>query len=166
MKSDMQFDFLVDREKSTITTIREFVARRPRVWACYTRAELLDQWFSPKPLTTKTKTMDFREGGFWLYAMIDPGGGEFWGRLDYLKIRPIEAFTALDGFCDATGALNPHLPRSNWDVSFSEARDNCIVRTIVTYKSAADIDTVIGMGLEAGLASTMEKLDELLLTQT
>jgi uncharacterized protein YndB with AHSA1/START domain len=164
VKPDLQFEFIVDRNASTITTVREFAAARPTVWDCYSKAELLDQWFSPKPLKTKTKSMDFREGGFWLYAMTDPGGGEYWGRLDYLKIRPIDAFSALDGFCDASGALNPDMPRSTWDVTFSDAGQRCVVRTVVTYKSADDIDKVVNMGLEAGLASTMEKLDELLET--
>jgi len=162
MKSALQFDFLVDKDKNTITVKREFAANRQLVWDCYTKSELLDRWFAPKPFTTKTKSMDFSEGGHWLYAMVDPEGTEHWGRMDYVTIRPIDNYTALDGFCDETGELNEDLPRANWEVSFSDVSDHALVRTVVTYNSLQDLKTVIQMGMEEGLKSTLERLDELL----
>jgi len=162
MKTDLQFDFLVDKIKSSITVKREFAAKRQLVWDCYSKSELLDQWFSPKPLTTKTKHMDFSEGGYWHYAMVDPNGQEYWGRLDYQTINPIDNFTALDGFSDESGAINPGLPRSNWDVTFSDALERCLVTTVVSYKSSEELQKVIDMGLKEGLKSTLERLDELL----
>lgn len=63
MNSNLQFDFLVDKEKNTINVRREFLANQQLVWDCYTKRELLDQWFAPKPLSAKTKSMDFSEGG-------------------------------------------------------------------------------------------------------
>jgi uncharacterized protein YndB with AHSA1/START domain len=109
--------------------------------------------------------MNFSEGGYWVYSMSDPTSNmEFWARMDYLKIQPIEFYTALDGFCDAEGELNPQLPRANWTVSFQELGDNAIVQTLVTYSSLTDLETVIQMGMQEGLLSTLEKLDEFLLT--
>lgn len=162
MKADLQFDFIVDKANSTITTKREFAAKRQLVWDCYTKSELLDRWFAPKPLTTKTSFMDFREGGHWLYAMVEPAGQEYWGRMDYETIRPIDGYTSLDGFCDNTGALNPNLPRSRWNVSFTDAGTHTLVETVVAYSSPEAIQQVIDMGLEQGMASTLERLDELL----
>ncbi|WP_439271101.1 hypothetical protein [Pseudochrobactrum sp. HB0163] len=37
-----------------------------------------------------------------------------------------------------------------------------MVQTIVTYKSATDLQTVIDMGMKEGLTSALERLDELL----
>jgi len=164
MNAVLQFDFLVDKDKNTITVKREFAANRQLVWECYTKSELLNQWFAPKPFTTKTKSMDFSEGGHWLYAMVAPEGNEHWCRMDYLTIRPIDHYTALDGFCDETGELNKDLPRADWDVSFSDMAEHALVQTIVTYKSLQDLETVIAMGMEEGLKSTLERLDELLAT--
>ncbi|MDM0078095.1 SRPBCC domain-containing protein [Variovorax sp. J2P1-59] len=163
MKVDVQFDFLVDKEKNTITTKRTFAAKRQLVWDCYTKSELLDRWFAPKPLTTKTKFMDFREGGYWHYAMVEPNGQEYWGRMDYQTIQPIDSYTSLDGFCDDTGALNPALPRSKWNVTFSDAGTHTLVETVVSYASAEALQQVMQMGLKEGLTSTLERLDELLL---
>ena len=161
--NDAQFEFLVDKEKNTITTKRKFAAKRQLVWDCHTKSELLDRWFSPKPLTTKTKFMDFREGGHWLYAMVEPNGQEYWGRMDYQTIRPIDGYTLLDGFCDDTGALNPALPRAAWDATFSDVGAHTLVQTVVSYPSAEALQQVIQMGLKEGLTSTLERLDELLL---
>jgi len=164
MTTKLVFDFIVDKRVNTITVKKEFAANRQLVWDCYTKSELLDQWFAPKPLTTKTKHMDFREGGYWHYAMITPDGQEYWSRQDYVTIRPIEHYTARDGFTDETGELNPELPQSDLDVSFNELDDHTLVETVVTYASLEGLEKVIEMGMQEGLTSTLERLDEILLT--
>lgn len=161
---NLQFDFLLDKEKNTITIKREFAADRQLVWDCYTKSELLDQWFAPKPFTTKTKSMDFSVGGHWHYAMIDPEGQEYWGWTEYTKISPIDFYETLDAFCDSEGNLNTDLPKAEWHVQFSDKGENAMVETTVTYKSLADLEAVINMGMKEGLESTLEKLDKLLPT--
>ena len=162
MNPALQFDFIADKDQHRITIRREFMAGRQRVWDCHTKSELLNQWFAPKPFSTKTQSMDFREGGHWHYAMIDPDGQEYWGRMDYQSIQPIDHYSGLDGFCDAAGELNLDLPRANWDVTFSARGPHTVVQTIVSYQSAKDLQTVIDMGMEEGMASTLERLDDLL----
>jgi uncharacterized protein YndB with AHSA1/START domain len=162
MKPDLQFDFLVDKDENRITVKREFAAPRQLVWDYHTKRELLDQWFVPKGLTTKTKHMDFKAGGCWHYAMITPDGQSFWNRLDYQSISPIESYAALDGFCDESGIVNPEMPRARWDVSFEEAGKHTLVTTAVLYASAQDVQKAIGMGLKDGMTSALERLDELL----
>jgi uncharacterized protein YndB with AHSA1/START domain len=162
MAAELRYDFKADKENHTLTIAREFAADRQLVWDCHTRSDLLDQWFAPKPLTTKSKHMEFSDGGYWHYAMMTPEGDEYWNRLDYLSINPISGYTAMDAFSDASGAINPHMPRSNWKVTFADANGRTLVTTVVVYASAEDLQKSIDMGLEAGMASTMEKLDELL----
>jgi len=162
--ADHRFDFVVDKETHSITVAREFSAGRQLVWDCHTKQELLDRWFAPKPLVTKTRHMDFREGGYWHYAMITPDGQSFWNRLDYQTIKPIDSYAALDGFCDEAGIVNPDMPRARWDVAFTDAKDRTLVTTRVLYTSADDVQKAIDMGLKDGLASTLERLDELLLS--
>jgi uncharacterized protein YndB with AHSA1/START domain len=164
MNENLQFDFLVDKEKNTLTVKREFAANRQIVWDCHTKSELLDQWFAPKPFTTKTKSMDFSEGGHWHYAMVDPEGAKFWGLTEYITINPIDNYTTLDAFSDEKGGINPQLPRADWVVTFKDLSANTLVETVVTYKSLDALETVIQMGMKEGLTSTLKRLDELLLT--
>ncbi|MCE4066037.1 SRPBCC domain-containing protein [Chryseobacterium gleum] len=164
MKHHLQFDFLADKEKNTLTIRREFMANRQMVWDCYTKSELLDRWFAPKPLTTKTKSMDFREGGHWHYAMMEPNGTEYWGWVSYHKINPIDSYTSSDSFCNEKGEINTGLPQAEWTVTFTDKNENTLVETIVSYESLTDLETIIEMGMEQGMIATLEKLDELLLT--
>lgn len=164
MKLNLQFDFIVDKETNQLTIRRAFLANRQLVWDCYTKSELLDQWFAPKPMTTKTKSIDFREGGHWHYAMVDPNGTEYWGYTEYLTIQPIDFYTTLDAFSDDQGQVNEVLPRAKWLVAFSDKSENTLVETIVQYNSLNDLEAVIQMGMERGMAMTLEKLDELLAT--
>jgi uncharacterized protein YndB with AHSA1/START domain len=166
MTHNLQFDFLVDKEKNTITVKREFAAERQLVWDCYTKSELLDRWFAPKPLTAKTRSMDFSEGGHWHYAMVDPDGTEYWGWTEYTKIQPIDYYETLDAFSDSDGNLNADLPRAKWHVHFSDKGAHAMVETTVTYNSLADLESIIQMGMKEGLTSTLERLDELLLALT
>lgn len=164
MKNNLQFDFIADKEKNTLTIRREFLGDRPLVWDCYTKSELLDRWFAPAPLTTRTKSMDFREGGHWHYAMVEPNGTAYWGYTEYVKINPIDYYTALDAFSNEAGEINKDLPRAEWLVTFTDKGENALVETIVTYKSLSDLETVIQMGMEQGMLATLEKLDALLVT--
>jgi uncharacterized protein YndB with AHSA1/START domain len=162
MKPDLRFDFVASKDQRTITVKREFAARRQLVWDCHTKRELLDQWFAPKGLTTRTQHMDFREGGYWHYAMITPDDQKFWNRLDYKTIRPIDGYSARDGFCDETGVVNPSMPGADWDVSFADANERTLVTTLVLYGSSDALQAALDMGLKDGLTSTLERLDDLL----
>lgn len=165
MNSSLQFDFLVDKEKNTLTIRREFAAYRQLVWDCYTKADLLNQWFAPKPFTTKTKSMEFQPGGHWHYAMVDPTtGSEYWGYTEFKAIHPIDFYTSTDAFSNEAGEINAQLPRANWVVTFTDKGENAVVETVVTYASLADLEAVINMGMEQGMTSTLSRLDELLET--
>lgn len=162
MTPDLRLDFVADKANGTLTVAREFDAERQLVWDCHTKQELLDRWFAPKGLTTRTKHMDFRNGGYWHYAMVMPDGQHFWNRLDYLTIDPIDSYTAKDAFCDEVGTVNPDMPRSHWTVTFTDTADRTLVTTVVRYASPEDLQKAIDMGMETGMASTLERLDELL----
>ncbi len=166
MTNNLLFEFVPNKENNTITVRREFLAGRPLVWDCHTKSELLDRWFAPTPLTTKTKSMDFSEGGHWHYALVEPNGTEYWGFINYLKIEPINYYTSLDAFSNEAGEINQGLPRAEWLVTFTDKGENAVVETVVTYKSLADLEQVIAMGVEQGMTLTMSKLDDLLATLT
>lgn len=162
MNSNLAFDFLVDKENNTLTVCREFAASRQLVWDCYTKSELLDQWFAPTPLTAKTKSMQFRTGGHWHYAMVEPDGREYWGWMGYLTIQPIDFYTSTDAFCNEAGEINTELPCANWLVTFTDKGAHAVVETVVTYASLTDLETTLNMGMEAGMKSIFVRLDELL----
>jgi len=163
MSHNLALDFSVNRENKTITVKREFAADVPLVWDAYTKSELLNQWWAPKPWKARTKTMDFREGGHWLYAMVGPEGEEHWSIATYSDIRNQERFTGIDAFTDAEGNVNKNMPQSKWEVSFTAAGEELtLVNIHISYSDLAQLETTIEMGFREGLTTAMEGLDELL----
>lgn len=160
MKNSLLFDFTVNKEDNTVHVQREFAAERPLVWEAWTNPEILDQWWAPKPYQTKTKSMDFRVGGHWLYAMVGPKNETHWCRNDYKAIDPHNSFSGLDAFCDETGAVNTKLPRTLWNTSFTDAGENTVVNITAKYNSLADLETVIKMGFKEGFTMALENLDQ------
>ena len=88
MKNDLLFDFTVDKEAQTVYITREFDADLSLVWDAYTKPEILDQWWAPKPWASKTKVMNFEVGGRRFYAMVSPEGQERWSIQKYTSISP------------------------------------------------------------------------------
>lgn len=162
MNTNLAFDFSVNKQNNTITVKREFAAALPLVWDAYTKSEILDQWWAPKPWKARTKTMDFKEGGYWLYAMVGPEGQEHWSRADYKNIQFQKKFTGLDAFTDADGNLNNDLPQSKWEVTFTDKGQVTLVEFHISYADLAQLEETIQMGFKEGFTMAMEGLDELL----
>ena len=70
--NNLQFEFTLDKLTKTVLVTREFNAELPLVWDAFTKQEILDQWWAPKPFESKTKVMDFKVGGRRFYAMVSP----------------------------------------------------------------------------------------------
>ena len=167
MSITLAFDFSVNKEKKTITVKREFAAELALVWDAYTKSEILDQWWAPKPWKARTKTMDFREGGHWHYAMVGPAGEEHWALANYKTIQSRvisgqKKFTGLDAFADADGNVNKDLPQSKWEVTFTDKGQLTLVEFLISYDDLAQLEATLQMGFKEGLTIAMEGLDELL----
>ncbi len=164
MNNNLLFDFSVNKENKTIHIQREFDADLELVWKAWTTAELLDQWWGPKPWRAETKTMDFREGGFWHYAMVGPEGERHWSKASYITIKKEKSFTAKDGFCDENGIMNPAFPQNLWENNFIPKENKVQVDMILTFDTLADLETTIEMGFKEGMTMGLNQLDELLST--
>jgi len=162
MNHHLNFDFTVNKENHSITVKREFDAELPLVWDAYTKSEILDQWWAPKPWKARTKSMDFTDGGHWHYAMVGPDGQEHWARAVYKNILAQKKFTGLDAFSDADGNIDLSLPQSVWEVKFTDQGQSTRVDIHITFDDLAQLEATIQMGFKEGLAMAMEGLDELL----
>jgi uncharacterized protein YndB with AHSA1/START domain len=162
MINNLLFDFTVDKAAKTVFIKREFDADLSLVWDAYTKQELLDQWWTPKPFTSKTKFMNFEVGGRRFYAMVSPEGQERWSVQKYTSISPKTNFKFLNAFADEDE--NPELPGSEWDFNFSEQTGKTTVSITIYNESLARMEKMIEMGFKEGYAMQMKNLDELLAT--
>ena len=167
MKNNLLFDFTVDKTAKTVFITREFDADLSLVWDAFTRAEMLDQWWAPKPWASKTKAMNFEVGGRRFYAMVGPDGQENWALQKYTSISPKTNFKMFNAFADKDE--NPQLPGSDWDFNFSEQRgpDGYRVTKVsisIYNESLVRMEKLIEMGFKEGFTMTLNDLATLLST--
>jgi uncharacterized protein YndB with AHSA1/START domain len=160
--SNLRFDFTTDKSTNSVLIIREFNAEQSLVWDAFTKQELLDKWWAPKPFVSKTKAMDFVKDGRRFYAMVGPEGQEHWGVQKYTSISPITNIKWLSSFADKDENINTGLPTSEWELNFSEKNGTTTVRMVIKHKSFADIEMLIQMGFKEGFTMTLNELEELL----
>jgi uncharacterized protein YndB with AHSA1/START domain len=156
----MKMDFIVDKQTKTVSITREFAAELSLVWDAYTRAELLDQWWAPKPMTSRTKVMDFTVGGRRFYAMVSPEGDERWAVQKYTSITPKTNFKFFNAFADKDENLE--LPGSDWDLNFSEQDGKTKVSISIYNESLERMERVIAMGFQQGAEAQLQNLEDLL----
>lgn len=155
-------DFIVNKETKTVTITKEFDAELSLVWDAYTNAELLDQWWAPKPFTSRTKVMDFTVGGKGFYAMVSPEGVERWVLQKYTSITPKTNFQLFNAFADADE--NVELPGSDWDLNFSEQDGKTTVHASIYNESLERLERMIEFGFVEGTKMQLKNLEELLAT--
>jgi len=160
--NNLLFDFTVDKATKTVSITREFDAELSLVWDAFTKKEILDQWWAPKPFASKTKVMDFKVGGRRFYAMVSPEGQERWILQKYTSISPKTNFKFFNAFADENET--PELPGSEWDHTFSEENGTTKVSIAIYNESLERMEKQIEMGFKEGFTMTLNYLAELLTT--
>lgn len=112
---------------TTLITDRELVlnrlidAPRDKVYRCWTEAELLKQWFAPKPYTTPSAQLDVRPGGSNVITMRSPEGQDMPNAGVYLEVVKNERLVFTDAYTNA------------W-----EPKENPFMTVILTFEDAGN----------------------------
>ncbi len=158
--SILPFDFTVDKATKTVVINKQFAANLSLVWDAFTKQDILDQWWAPKPWVSKTKVMNFEAGGRRFYAMVSPEGQEHWSLQQYISISPKTNFKMLNAFADENE--NPALPGSEWNLNFSEKDGTTRLDILIYNESLERMEQMNEMGFQGGFTMTLNYLDELL----
>jgi len=153
-------EFNVDKATKMVTIVKEFDAPRDLVWDAYTKPELLDQWWAPKPFASRTKIMEFREGGRRFYAMVSPEGQERWAVQEYKSITPKTNFKFFNTFADENE--NRELPGSDWDLNFIEQNGKTKVSISIYNESLERLERMVKTGFVEGTEAQFKNLEDLL----
>ncbi len=150
-----------DLEKKKIFVTRDFDAPIQRVWEAWTRPEILDQWWAPKPWKAVTTQMDFRSGGQWLHYMEGPDGTRHYCRADYNSVVAGKSYEGKDSFCDEDGNPIDTAPSMHWNAMFSETGNGTRVDVELSFASVEDLEKIVEMGFQEGFAAAHANLDEI-----
>ena len=161
--SNKQTTISKDAANKKLLVVREFDAPVEEVWKAWTDSSILDKWWAPRPWKAKTKSMDFKEGGVWLYSMVGPDGTEHFCRVDYEAIEDNKSYTGQDAFCDEHGNItDDQFPSMHWKSEFSSTGTGTKVEVEITFATETDMNKIIEMGFEEGFTAAHGNLDELL----
>jgi len=106
-----------------------FDAPLNKVWDTWTNADKIKQWWGPKQFTAPSISIDFKEGGDFLYCMRNEEGQDFWSKGTFREIAEHQHIIGTDSFSDEKGnivpasyyGMNADWPlEMQWDVSFLE----------------------------------------------
>ena len=151
--------FSKDLAGKKLFVARSFDAPLNEVWEAWTTSEILDQWWAPHPYKVKTKTMDFKPGGYWLYAMISPEGEATYSRENYKEIEPKKLISNSVFFCDEAGTENKDFGISYWKKEFQEDNDQTKVEIEISFDKLEDLEQIINMGFEEGFRAGLGNLE-------
>ncbi|PKP83976.1 MAG: ATPase [Alphaproteobacteria bacterium HGW-Alphaproteobacteria-2] len=141
-------------ELAARTMVLQRVIRAPRevVWKAWTDPEALPRWWGPEGFSCRTKRIDLRQGGEWVFDMIGPDGTVYPNHHRYGAIRPGEGI-------DYTLLWGENGPKhaDAW-VSFEEREGTTVVTLGMVFSTAVEFQAVLEFGaLELG-QQTLGKL--------
>lgn len=147
-----------DLDNKQIVTTVHFNAKPDVVWQAWTKKDILDQWWAPKPWRAETKKLEFQEGGSWQYAMVGPGDERHNAKLSYTKINAPKSFEGNDSFTDEKGFVDESMPQTHWKCEFRSSGAGTDVKIVMTPKTEGALEKNLEMGFEEGFKQGLANL--------
>ncbi|PTX41220.1 uncharacterized protein YndB with AHSA1/START domain [Gemmobacter caeni] len=136
----------------TMVIRRAIRAPRQLVWDTWVNPDTLPQWWGPEGFSCRTKRIDLRSGGEWVFDMIGPDGTVFPNHHRYGELRQPERL----GYTLLWGENGPKHADA-W-AQFDETDGTTTVTLAMIFSSAAEFQQAKGFGaIELGL-QTLGKL--------
>lgn len=154
--------FNVDTDQATIFVMKIFATEVEQVWNYFSKPELLDRWWAPKPWKCETQKMTFENGGTWNYAMVSPENDKHFAGVDYQEINPKRSISMSDYFTDENGNKNAEFPETNWLIGFTGVEEGVKLTVNLHFASEKEMNTILEMGFEEGFKATLNQLEAIL----
>lgn len=160
MESNIIFN--KDFDLKSVYVMKIFHADVSEVWDYFTKSELLDQWWAPKPWKCETTKQEFKEGGIWLYSMVGPEGERHYAQVKYGEIMEHRSFDGIDAFCDENGNINENFGQAKWLFGFTGVEEGTKVTVNIHFASEEALKKQLQMGFEEGFKMGLNQLEEIL----
>ena len=136
------------------TMVLQRVIKAPRqlVWGAWTNPDTLPRWWGPEGFSCRTKRIDLRTGGEWVFDMIAPDGTVFPNHHLYGEVRPDDRI----GYTLLWGENGPKHADA-W-AAFEEADGATKVTLGMVFSTAAEFEDARGFGAVELGQQTLGKL--------
>lgn len=147
------------QDSHELTFERLIDAPRKAVWRCWTEADLIKQWFTPRPWTTPVVEVDVRPGGVSRMVFRGPEGEEFPNQGVYLEVVPEERLVFTDAYTEAWRPSQK--PFMTAIVTFEEEGGKTRYMARVRHWTAEDRAQHEAMGFHDGWGRAADQLEAL-----
>src|SRR5712691_10267524 len=159
----------VDRDPValTLTIVSEFDAPATRVWQVWADPRQLERWWGPPTYPATVVDHDLTPGGRVTYYMTGPDGEKYHGWWRVIAVDPPHSLELEDGFADDSGRPNDDLPTTSIEVRLTVATAARTRMTMTSrFASIADMEQVIAIGQDEGMALAVGQIDAILAAPT
>lgn len=153
--------FNQDFNSKSIYVMKVYDAETSKVWEYFTKPELLDLWWAPKPWVCNTDSLNFEEGGVWLYSMNGPDEEKVFSLVKYGKIDEHRSVDGIDAFCDANGNVDERFPQTQWLIGFTGVEQGTKISLNIHFNSEDDMKKQLEMGFEEGFKMGLNQLEDI-----
>ena len=145
-----------DRE---LVLTRLIDAPREKLFQCWTRPELMKQWFAPLPWTLSDVEVDLRAGGNSKIVMRSPEGQEYPNLGVYLEVVENEKIVFTDAFAEAWEPSEK--PFFTGIITFEDEGGKTRYTAVARHWTAEDRKAHEDMGFHEGWGQCADQLAEL-----
>lgn len=152
----------VTRKDNQIIGTRTFEASIQNVFNAYTTKEKFEQWFFPKGGSLKVYEFNPKPGGKNFFKIQMPDA-ESYTVQQYDEIEAPHKIIYHDYFADEKGNINPDMNGMRVELYLtSKGSSTTEVKSVSVMPSEEAAKQLMEMGVEQGMESTLDQLEELL----
>jgi uncharacterized protein YndB with AHSA1/START domain len=140
-----------------ILITREFAAPRRHVWRAYTEPELIKRWWAGTHGTVTSVEVDLRVGGRWRYVMTATGGFEVAFHGEFKEIAAPSRLVNTEAY---EGIPDPDENAALCTLTLTEKGGRTIFELLSEHKDQAGRDAVINSGMETGMQTSYDALEQ------
>jgi uncharacterized protein YndB with AHSA1/START domain len=158
----------VEKNTETLTLMitADLDAPIVRAWQLWADPRQLERWWGPPTYPATFVDHDLSPGGVVTYFMTGPEGDQPKGWWRVLEVNAPNRLEFEDGFADENGHPNLDMPTMNIRADLRDRPDGGTRMTITTsFSSLSDMETIIEMGMEEGMAAAIGQMDDLLVVE-
>ncbi|WP_019814691.1 SRPBCC family protein [Saccharomonospora saliphila] len=155
-----------DTDALTMTFVAEFDADAARVWRVWEDPRRLERWWGPPTYPATFERHEFEIGGHSRYYMTGPDGDKARGWWTITAVDAPHRLEFDDGFADEHGQPDSSMPTIHVRVTLEDTGAGTRMTMVTTFSNRDDLERLLDMGMEEGLRSSLEQIDDLLTAPT
>lgn len=151
-----------DLEALTLTFVADLDADAKRVWQVWEDPRQLELWWGPPSWPATFERHEFFEGGSSRYYMTGPEGDKARGWWVITAVDTPHHLEFDDGFSGDDGEPDNAMPPVHTVMTLEERDGATRMTSVSTFVSSDQLEQMMAMGMEEGMAGAMSQIDAVL----